>query len=144
MTTDVSDDVIVDEYVAGESLNHLVKKYRKSNKVIRQLITSRGVVIRSRTDGLSLKLTDKNRTDAKSKGLKTYHGSMCKECGANIKYVSTYGCVPCTRKNDKRNELSKADPEKRRERSKKYQKKATEWKRKNGHRYRDKKKTGTC
>ena len=38
-----------------------------------------------------------NRTKAKEAGNKTYEsGTQCKVCGSYEKYVSSYGCVPCS------------------------------------------------
>lgn len=41
----------------------------------------------------------KNRLEAIEEGKKTYIGSTaCKHCGSYIKYVSSYGCYPCSYK----------------------------------------------
>lgn len=46
---------------------------------------------------------NKSREEALSKGLKTYQGKACKNCGGTEKITSNYGCVVCRKNNQAMN-----------------------------------------
>jgi hypothetical protein len=72
-----------------------------------------------------------NRNDAIKDGLKIYNGSPCVQCQSTEKWVTSYSCVPCTKKRVRERDpnITKKYQQKNKERvnlkSKKWRKKDT-------------------